>query len=194
LIQTVWGAKSKSPEKKETDEHAWSFTSYHGGRPIPPISGRFSRQGFEEEQSEALSRGRKLHKLFEGISSMKEIRQRLVEGCEEGWIEEQEQAELIQDAENLFQHTEIAKLLEAEGELLTEREILLPTGELLRPDRVVIKDNSTLVIDFKTGEKYSKNEQQLLQYQKVLQGMGYPAVKGYLLYLDKAEIVENPPL
>lgn len=194
LIQSVWGAKSKNPEKKETDEPAWSFTSYHGGRPIPPISGRFSRQDFEEEQSEALSRGRKLHKLFEGVSSLKEIRQRLVEGCEEGWIEEQEQAELIQDAENLFHHTEIANLLEAEGELLTEREILLPTGELLRPDRVVIKDNSTLVIDFKTGEKYSKNEQQLLQYQKVLQGMGYPAVKGYLLYLDKAEIVENPPL
>lgn len=194
LMQSVWGAKSPGSQKQESDEQEMSFTTYHGGRPIPPISGRFSRQDFEEEQSKALSRGRKLHKLFEGISNIKDIHQRLVEGCEEGWIEEDEQIELKQAAEKLFRHQEIAALLEEDGELLSEREILLPTGDLLRPDRVVLKNNSTLVIDFKTGEHYTKNEQQLLQYQKVLHGMGYPSVQGFLLYLDKAEIIKTASL
>ena len=73
---------------------------------------------------------------------------------------------------------------------LTERELLLPDGSILRPDRVIIQDKKAQVIDYKTGEPREKDNKQVLQYKEVLQKMEYNVTGCWLVYTGKDIIVD----
>jgi RecB family exonuclease len=54
-----------------------------------------------------------------------------------------------------------------------------------RPDRIVIKPDHVMIIDYKTGREYqAKYEAQLAEYQACLLEMGYKDVRTEILYID----------
>mgnify|MGYP001954265163 CR=1 FL=1 len=57
--------------------------------------------------------------------------------------------------------------------IYNERDILTSTGQMIRPDRLAIKDNQATIIDYKTGLPNPKYEQQLEIYATHLKEMGY---------------------
>jgi len=88
----------------------------------------------------------------------------------------------LQGAENWFAD---------DARVLNETTILTPTGEQYRPDRVIIRDNLATIVDYKFGEKESKNYlKQVQQYMSLIAGMGYQT-EGFVCYvsLGKVEIV-----
>jgi len=77
-----------------------------------------------------------------------------------------------------------------QGELLfSEQDILCPNGKIIRPDRVVIINDTTWVVDFKTGNKSDLHKIQILNYISVLEQMGNINVKGVLIYLESQETI-----
>lgn len=64
---------------------------------------------------------------------------------------------------------------------------LVVNGEVRRPDRVVFFDDSTWVIDFKTGARTEKShqeyERQVGEYASALKAMGFPEVQTLILYI-----------
>ena len=73
----------------------------------------------------------------------------------------------------------------SEGDqVLNEVTILTKNGEERRPDRVVIKPDHVMIIDYKTGHEYKdKYEKQLEEYRDCLIGMGYQDVRTEILYI-----------
>ena len=73
----------------------------------------------------------------------------------------------------------------SEGDqVLNEVTILTKNGEERRPDRVVIKPDHVMIIDYKTGREYKdKYEKQLEEYRDCLIGMGYQDVRTEILYI-----------
>lgn len=71
--------------------------------------------------------------------------------------------------------------------VLKEVNLLTADGERRRPDRVVQWNGETVVIDFKTGEpteeSKKKYRKQVDEYVRILNEMGFPNVRGELLYL-----------
>lgn len=61
-------------------------------------------------------------------------------------------------------------------------------NEARRPDRVMIKGNEAIVVDYKFGRKDDKYDKQVIGYMKLLRDMNYENVKGYLWYVYKNEI------
>ena len=61
---------------------------------------------------------------------------------------------------------------------------LVADGHRGRPDRVVLTPTETWVVDFKTGTPLNEHRSQVQTYCKALGDMGYPGVKGYLLYVS----------
>ena len=98
----------------------------------------------------------------------------------------------------------IRKLISMEGirewfsgdwHVRTEATILLRGGQQKRLDRVMIKtlpDGSTtaIVVDYKTGVQQQEHEEQVRDYANQLSAMGYSAVRGWLVYLDPAALIE----
>lgn len=71
------------------------------------------------------------------------------------------------------------------GEVIREQEILTPEGESYRPDRVVLYEDTTCVIDFKTGLVDEKHHKQVVNYMNLIRQMDYPEPVGYLIYLGE---------
>ena len=69
-------------------------------------------------------------------------------------------------------------------QVLNEVTILTKNGEARRPDRVVIKPDHVMIIDYKTGQEHRlQYEAQLKEYQECMQEMGYQDVRTEILYI-----------
>ena len=65
-----------------------------------------------------------------------------------------------------------------------ESEILTTDNRILRPDRVMLKDDSAVIVDYKTGREEDKHSAQLNEYAGILSEMGYSKIEKYLLYIN----------
>lgn len=71
-----------------------------------------------------------------------------------------------------------------------EAEIITPSGEKFRVDRVVIHPNNTVtIIDYKTGEPKPGHKKQVLQYADLITQMGYTVTAKLLVYLEEENVV-----
>lgn len=57
-----------------------------------------------------------------------------------------------------------------------------------RPDRVMMKENQVVVVDFKFGKENPKYNKQVKGYMQLLSKMGYENITGYLWYVDEERI------
>ena len=61
----------------------------------------------------------------------------------------------------------------------------------IRPDRVMIKEDEVIVVDYKFGEQVeSKYVKQVQRYVNGIRGMGYDNVQGYLFYVKLHKVVK----
>lgn len=70
-------------------------------------------------------------------------------------------------------YSEFSILVEENGEVTTKR-----------PDRVLLSDTETIIIDYKFGEPHADHQKQMQQYVELLQDMGYPCVRGHIWYVE----------
>ncbi|MDR0507560.1 MAG: UvrD-helicase domain-containing protein [Dysgonamonadaceae bacterium] len=131
--------------------------------------------------------GNVMHKLFEQIHKISDIDRAIENHISEGLIslcdkqayENKIRAAIIESqVEDWFSerykiYSESTILIEEDGELKQKR-----------PDRVLISDNSTIVIDFKFGEMHKSHTEQVLQYMHLLEKMNYPQIEGFLWYVE----------
>ena len=69
-----------------------------------------------------------------------------------------------------------------EYQIISERDILVPSSKKQRPDRVMIKDTHAIVIDYKFGHIQRKSHlEQVRDYMLLLQQMGY-STEGHIVY------------
>ena len=69
-----------------------------------------------------------------------------------------------------------------------ERDFVNTEGHIIRPDRLLVKDKTAIVIDFKTGESHPKYHKQILEYTGTVKQLGFDTVSGYLVYLSPFKI------
>ncbi|XOV91356.1 MAG: 3'-5' exonuclease [Bacteroidota bacterium] len=126
---------------------------------------------------QATMRGIELHKLLSRIRYRKDVGQ-FLDTTDEGPLRE------------IVEHPELADWFEDHWKVENEVGILLPGGDYKRIDRINYTDNETVVIDFKTGSPREKDRIQVKEYMKILGEMGYPGIKGRLIYLNEIKVVE----
>lgn len=71
-----------------------------------------------------------------------------------------------------------------EWQVLSERHILQNNIRKV-PDKVLLKGNKAIIIDFKTGIKEEKHLLQVKNYAKILTIMGYIVIEKWLLYIGE---------
>jgi hypothetical protein len=72
--------------------------------------------------------------------------------------------------------------------ILSEQDILTPSGNMHRPDRVMIREKHAIVIDYKFGyEQPISHQQQVRDYMLLLSQMGY-TIEGHIIYVAHHKI------
>jgi ATP-dependent exoDNAse (exonuclease V) beta subunit len=131
-----------------------------------------------------------VHAILAKVRSANDLAPTLTQFLNDGLIDLQEKEELLPKLKNIIEHQQLRSYYSAYNKIKTEAEIILPTGEMYRPDRVVTGKNSTAVIDYKTGIRQDKHIKQIKKYAELLSLMGYTNVEQYLVYIDDESIVK----
>ena len=159
-------------------------------------SADFIRGDEDEEEnlrSQYIRQGQLLHTLFASIDTREDLPSAIERLLFEGVIESAEKAEEIRKvAERALNLEEVKDWYSGEWTLYNECSIIYndEQGKMQtrRPDRVMMKGNEVVVVDFKFGKKKPEYSTQVREYMSLLSEMGYTDIKGYIWYVYSGEL------
>lgn len=150
---------------------------------------------FFAKRAAAQRRGTLLHRLMEDIESEKDVERVLQTAVSEGKIAPLEEiGELKKMLRKAMEH-EVAKAwFDGTWQLYRECSILTRDAQgavvTQRPDRVMMRGDEAIVVDYKFGAQQQSYHDQVKRYCQLILQMGKQHVKGYLWYVDKDFIEE----
>ena len=147
----------------------------------------------ETELQDHLVEGELMHMVMSRIKEKDDLVKELDKIFIEGHLPtEKRYNEIKKLVEAALKHPEAQKWFSGEYRLYNECTILVNNGEekARRPDRVMIKGDEAIVVDYKFGRKDKKHDIQVRRYMELLRQMGYANVKGYLWYVNNNDIKE----
>ena len=163
--------------------------------PVPDLIDWSEYMVFKEddndEDSESTERGKVVHEICSKIITMKDAEKVLRFYVNNGSIDEDESERLLKKFEKISSDERVGLAYSDKAIVRNEMDILTEDGVKKRPDRYAELDDKVILIDYKTGKKNEKYEQQLKEYASILQQMGVSKnIELYLVYLDEENEVE----
>ncbi len=107
------------------------------------------------------------------------------QAIKDGIINNQQATIITSNINQIVNHSKLTAYYTDQYLIYNEKDIILSNGQLIRPDRLAIKDNEAIIIDYKTGAVNNKYEQQLQLYTTQLEMMGYKVSKKILVYINE---------
>ena len=138
---------------------------------------------------EAISYGILVHEAMSWIHTYEDIAYSVDQLTSKNRLASDSAKEFRTYLARIVNHPQLKDYFDHGWNVFTEKELLLPSGRSLRPDRVVVKQEQAVVIDFKTGLPSKKHILQLKEYSDCLKEMGYKVEKRILYYTENEELV-----
>jgi ATP-dependent exoDNAse (exonuclease V) beta subunit len=145
----------------------------------------------EKATRERINYGKLMHEVFEGIKTASDISGSVRRLVIEGKLPESESSDLEKRIEDLVSSPKVREWFSPGSKVLTEAGILLLSGISRRPDRVILMNGKTIIIDFKFGDESSRYIEQMDQYRTLLMDMGYANIESFIWYVDRNLIVRT---
>jgi ATP-dependent helicase/nuclease subunit A len=144
-----------------------------------------------EIKAKPLNYGKIMHEIFADIVTIDDIDRATERVYLEGKIGLAEKDSIIRDVMQIFNDIQIRSWFSDDWKVFNEKDIILPDGSARRPDRVIIKDNNAIIIDYKFGVIERKEYlDQVREYGIFLKEMGYDGVESYIWYISTGKIIK----
>lgn len=91
---------------------------------------------------------------------------------------------------NIIFHPDLIDLFQSSDTIYMERDIIYAKG-ILRPDRINIRGQQAIIIDYKTGSPDIAHQDQINAYANALTDLGFQVSKKLIVYVNQDEIVIN---
>ena len=141
-------------------------------------------------KTERINKGTVMHQIFEKIITRKDIGPAIAQMVTSGVLTSEEGKVFFTKIDELVQETPFSEWFSDQWKVLNERDILRAGESKHRPDRVMLKENIAVVVDYKTGEKSDKDIRQMKGYLADLRKMGYSDCVGNIWYLQRNEVIK----
>ena len=143
---------------------------------------------------ERINHGLFMHDVMSRITYAEDVPQVLQEMKFQGRITEAQKSELQQLLNEAFQIPQVKEWFSHDWkQIITERALMTTQGKIRIPDRVLVSDKKTVVIDFKFGKERDEYRDQITEYAQLLSKMKkpkYPPVEAYLYYVESGKTVK----
>ena len=147
---------------------------------------------WDSNQKEAIEKGNLIHNIMSFIKTRDDIDFVINDFIESSIINIKQSADLKKIIIEIIEHQKLMNYFNSEDTIYNERDIITKEGQILRPDRIIINPkNQVVIIDYKTGKKDKKHQQQLISYQDILEMMNFKVIKKYLVYINDTVEVEE---
>jgi ATP-dependent exoDNAse (exonuclease V) beta subunit len=178
----------KHTESKETTDLFYpdsvSETLWY---PEIALADQFSYEN--NDLSEEQRKGTQFHLAMARIDRFEDISSVLNSMRLTGEIEQENIPFLHTWLSTFFKLPEVLKIYENKTDILTEQSIILDELSTKRPDKIILKQDETIILDFKTGMPKNDDVKQLVGYKDALIQMDLPNIKSYLYYTSTHELI-----
>jgi hypothetical protein len=183
-----------SENRRETTDNMNLLSSkYSVGQTVESLKLKLHGENYfspgKIEVRNKINYGKLMHEVFEGITTPSNISFAVRKLVLEGKLPEEESSDIEKKVYTLISTPQVADWFMPGNEVMTEAGILMPSGNLRRPDRVIFKDGKTIIIDFKFGEENPHYAKQVDQYRSLLIEMGYKNIEAFIWYVDRDKIL-----
>ncbi len=146
---------------------------------------------WDTKQEEAIEYGNLIHEMMSKVISEKDISKVIDEYTNQGIIQKKD-VKLIQDTIiNIVKHPILEDFFKENITVFNEREIVTIDNQIIIPDRLVIRENNAIIIDYKTGKASSQHHQQVLKYANAIKEMNLQIERKLLVYIGEEILVEE---
>ncbi|MDQ3392760.1 MAG: UvrD-helicase domain-containing protein [Bacteroidota bacterium] len=142
-----------------------------------------TREFFSTESIKKINYGNLMHKVLSRIKTSAQVEGVLNDLYFKGEIDQEDFNILLEQINGIMMNPVVHAWFTDVWEVKTEAPVLPNTGDIKRFDRVMIKENEAIVVDFKSGKPFESHKQQIFDYALLLKEMNYNPVQGYLVYL-----------
>ena len=139
---------------------------------------------WDTEQENAIEKGNLIHDIMSQIQTIEDVQQVIFGYIQQGSINKQQAQILTHTINGIINTPEVNPYFTNQYTIYNERDIITKTGNIIRPDRLAIKDNEAVIIDYKTGLSNPKYQQQLEEYSDILKEMNFTVKKKILIYVN----------
>lgn len=150
---------------------------------------------FEQSEDEHSPRriGILMHNILSSAQSLNDVEEAIDDAHRAGRIDAVQRDELRAIVEKELCRDEAQEWFNGDWErVYNECDIIHDKGSVVgqsRPDRVMVKGQRAVIVDYKFGaEKLKIYRQKMEYYKELISRMGYTDVEGYLWYLTRSEI------
>jgi ATP-dependent exoDNAse (exonuclease V) beta subunit len=142
-------------------------------------------------QQDAITYGNVIHEVLSYIQTKADINLALQKALENGLIASTQKDSVEKTIREIVNHKALVVFFDENNTVFNEQTIIQKHGNLVKPDRMVLKnDQEMYLLDYKTGKYLPSHQQQLQLYQQAIEQMGYTVIKKSLIYIgNEIEIV-----
>ena len=182
------------PSFKKEEEPVEMLKTYPLSTYRNKLALKFKSQDYfsTDEGNDAINYGKMMHRVFASIKTKDDIDDAINEMILEGSLTASQKNTLVKKIDKAMQNELVMSWFRSGLQVLNEVDLLVPSGENLRPDRLLINENKEVVIvDYKFGQqKRSSYHNQVRAYVEFIREMGYKKIRAYLWYFELNEIEE----
>lgn len=131
-----------------------------------------------------------MHRIFEKIRFFSDIDSVVNQFFTDGIIDDKQQ---IYNYIEKLKNSDVYRYFDEDNgfEIFNEIEIFDSEKKRnIRCDRLMLKENNAIIIDYKFGKQYEKYNKQIENYVSVIKNTGYDNVEGYLLYFPECKCIK----
>ena len=130
-----------------------------------------------------------LHELLESINSLENLDKLIDEKVQEGLIRETEKEEIRSAVKDVLMQEEISFWFTTAKSVISEKDIILDSGIVKRPDKLFVFEDYAVLLDFKFGAEQNKYLGDIQLYRDSLMKMGeFKEVHAYLWYAQERKL------
>ncbi|MBP5317579.1 MAG: Dna2/Cas4 domain-containing protein, partial [Bacteroidales bacterium] len=155
----------------------------------PRIEMAYSGADFFAEPG-ARQKGVVLHDILAAVSVPEDLPQAVAAAVSDGVLPAAEAPQVEADLSEAIASVAAHHWFDSGNTVYNELSIINTDGNVERPDRVIMRNGETIVVDYKFGEERKGYRWQVGRYMKLLRQMGYSRVKGYLWYVKNNKVEE----
>lgn len=134
--------------------------------------------------------GTLMHEIISSIELKEDIDIAVDKKVQSGELSDIEKVQIKQKLMNSLSIPEVSDWYVGKYKVLNETQVLQPEFSISRPDRVMIGDNSVIIVDYKFGAVEEKKYlRQVRHYMQQIQRMGFEKVSGYIFYVTLGKVV-----
>lgn len=155
----------------------------------PELSYKSGEEWDVNDIDEKRNFGTLVHLVLSKIENLEHLGETLNILIKKGSVTQEKAKDINLYITELFNNVHFKNYFDSSHQVLNEKEIITPKGMKLIPDKIIITNSETIVVDFKTGQATDKHKKQVTDYVKLLKNMNFKNVRGELFYTEDLEVI-----